>query len=47
VLSRQKLTVLITAPDQRSHRGKRDAPVLAFVGVGGLRAGEVGLPPWN
>lgn len=41
VLSRQQLTALITAPDRRSHRGKRDALVLAFMGVGGLRAGEV------
>jgi integrase len=41
VLTRQQLTTLITAPDRRSHRGKRDALVLVFMGVGGLRAGEV------
>lgn len=41
VLTRQQLTALVTAPDRRSHRGKRDALVLVFMGVGGLRAGEV------
>jgi integrase len=41
VLTKQQLTTLITAPDRRSHRGKRDALVLVFMGVGGLRAGEV------
>lgn len=41
VLSKQQLTTLISAPDRRTHRGKRDALVLAFMGIGGLRAGEV------
>jgi integrase len=41
VLTRQQLTTLITALDRRSHRNKRDALVLTFMGVGGLRAGEV------
>jgi integrase len=41
VLSRGHLSALIAAPDKRTHRGKRDALVLAFMGVGGLRAGEV------
>ncbi|MDP2323843.1 MAG: tyrosine-type recombinase/integrase [Gammaproteobacteria bacterium] len=41
VLTRQQLNALIAAPDRRTHRGKRDALVLAFMGVGGLRAGEV------
>lgn len=41
VLTRPQLARLISAPDRRSHRGKRDALVLVFMGVGGLRAGEV------
>lgn len=41
VLTRQELNALIAAPDRRTHRGKRDALVLAFMGIGGLRAGEV------
>lgn len=41
VLSRGQLNALIAAPDKRTHRGKRDALVLAFMGIGGLRAGEV------
>lgn len=41
VLSRGQLNALLAAPDRRTHRGKRDALVLAFMGVGGLRAGEV------
>ena len=41
VLSRGQLNALLAAPDKRTHRGKRDALVLAFMGVGGLRAGEV------
>jgi integrase len=41
VLSRGQLSALIAAPDKRTHRGKRDALVLAFMGIGGLRAGEV------
>ena len=41
VLTRQQLNALIAAPDRRTHRGKRDALVLAIMGVGGLRAGEV------
>lgn len=41
VLSRGQLSALLAAPDKRTHRGKRDALVLAFMGVGGLRAGEV------
>lgn len=41
VLTKQQLAALIAAPDRRTRRGKRDALVLAFMGVGGLRAGEV------
>lgn len=41
VLTRGQLNALLAAPDKRTHRGKRDALVLAFMGVGGLRAGEV------
>ncbi len=41
VLSRSQLNALLAAPDKRTHRGKRDALVLAFMGIGGLRAGEV------
>lgn len=41
VLTKQQLTALIAAPDRRTRRGKRDALVLAFMGIGGLRAGEV------
>lgn len=41
VLARQQLNALIAAPDRRTLRGKRDALVLAFMGIGGLRAGEV------
>jgi integrase len=41
VLSRGQLSALIAAPDKRTHRGKRDALVLVFMVVGGLRAGEV------
>jgi len=41
VLTCQQLAALIAAPDRRTHRGKRDALALAFMGVGGLRAGEV------
>jgi integrase len=41
VLSRGQLNALLAAPDKRTHRGKRDALVLAFMGIGGLRAGEV------
>lgn len=41
VLTKQQLVALLAAPDRRTRRGKRDALVLAFMGVGGLRAGEV------
>lgn len=41
VLSRGQLTALHSAPDRRTTRGKRDALILAFMGVGGLQAGEV------
>jgi integrase/recombinase XerC len=41
VLRRGQLSALISAPDRRTHRGKRDVLVLAFMGVGGLGAGEV------
>lgn len=41
ILSRGQLNALMAAPDKRTRRGKRDALVLAFMGVGGLRAGEV------
>lgn len=41
VLTRGQLSALVGAPDRRTKRGKRDGLVLAFMGVGGLRAGEV------
>lgn len=41
VLTRGQLNALLGAPDRRTKRGKRDGLVLAFMGVGGLRAGEV------
>ena len=41
ILTQAELDRLITAPDRRTRRGKRDALVLVFLGVGGLRAGEV------
>lgn len=41
VLTRGQMSALLAAPDRRTKRGKRDALVLAFMGVGGLRAGEV------
>lgn len=41
VLTRGQLSALLAAPDRRTKRGKRDGLVLAFMGVGGLRAGEV------
>ncbi len=41
VLTRPELERLIAAPDRRSRRGRRDAAILACLGVGGLRAGEV------
>jgi integrase/recombinase XerD len=41
VLTRGQRSALLAAPDKRTRRGKRDALVLAFMGVGGLRAGEV------
>ncbi len=41
VLTRGQLNALLAAPDRRTKRGKRDGLVLAFMGVGGLRAGEV------
>ena len=41
VLSKWELKRLLTAPDRRSRRGKRDALVLICLGVGGLRASEV------
>ena len=41
ILSKRELNKLLTAPDRRSRRGKRDALVLACLGVGGLRASEV------
>jgi integrase/recombinase XerD len=41
VLTRGQLSALLAAPDRRTKRGRRDGLVLAFMGVGGLRAGEV------
>ncbi len=41
VLTRGQLSALLAAPDKRTRRGKRDTLVLALMGVGGLRAGEV------
>ncbi len=41
VLTRGQLHALLAAPDRRTKRGKRNGLVLAFMGVGGLRAGEV------
>ena len=41
ILSRRELNRLLSSPDRRSRRGKRDALVLICLGVGGLRAGEV------
>ena len=41
ILSKRELSKLLAAPDRRSRRGKRDALVLACLGVGGLRASEV------
>jgi len=41
ILTRRELTRLLATPDRRSRRGKRDALILACLGVGGLRAGEV------
>ena len=41
VLTQAELDRLIATPDRRIRRGKRDALVLAFLGVGGLRASEV------
>jgi site-specific recombinase XerD len=41
VLSAAQLKRLLSAPDRRSRRGRRDAAVLVCLGVGGLRAGEV------
>ncbi len=42
VLTEAELERLIAAPDRRTARGRRDATVLVCLGVGGLRAGEVG-----
>ena len=41
ILSQRELKCLLNAPDRRSQRGKRDALVLVYLGVGGLRASEV------
>ena len=41
ILSKRELNGLLAVPDRRSRRGKRDALVLACLGVGGLRASEV------
>lgn len=41
VLSQRELQRLLSAPDRRSRRGRRDAAILVCLGVGGLRAGEV------
>ena len=41
ILSKRELNQLLAAPDRRSRRGKRDALILACLGVGGLRASEV------
>ena len=41
ILSKRELNRLLAAPDRRSRRGKRDALILACLGVGGLRASEV------
>ena len=41
ILSNRELNRLLAAPDRRSRRGKRDALILACLGVGGLRASEV------
>ena len=41
ILTQTELDRLIATPDRRTRHGKRDALVLAFLGVGGLRASEV------
>ncbi len=41
ILSRSELNRLLRSSDRRSRRGKRDALVLACLGIGGLRASEV------
>jgi integrase len=41
VLSKAELNRLLSVPDRRTRRGARDALVLGFLGLGGLRAGEV------
>jgi len=41
VLTQPELDRLLDAPDRRTAKGRRDAAVLACLGVGGLRAGEV------
>jgi integrase len=40
-LTDRDLRRLLNMPDRRSQKGKRDALILACLGVGGLRAGEV------
>jgi len=41
ILTKTQLKRLLLAPDRRSRRGRRDAAVLACLGIGGLRASEV------
>jgi integrase/recombinase XerD len=41
VLNRAELKRLLDAPDRRTWQGARDAAILACLGLGGLRAGEV------
>jgi len=41
VLSSGELKRLLRAPDRRSWKGKRDLAILTFLGVAGLRIGEV------
>jgi integrase len=41
VLSKAELYRLLSVPDRRTRRGARDALILSFLGLGGLRVGEV------